>query len=173
MRRFLLLAALGLTACATGGMPPPDTVDRVDLARYEGRWYEIARFPNSFQDGRGRRCVGVTADYAREPDGTVSVVNRCRNAMDDGREIVARGWARASDGSNAKLRVTFFWPFFGDYWVIALDPQYRWAVVGTPDRENLWVLARRPEMSAGAYSAAIGMARAEGFITWNLVPTVP
>ncbi len=169
--RPVLLLLLGLAACATDGLPPPRTVDRVDLARYEGRWYEIARFPTSFQDSRDRRCVGVTADYARQPDGTVGVVNRCRNAMEDGREIEARGWARASDASNARLRVTFFWPFFGDYWVIGLDPQYRWAVVGAPNRDYLWILSRRPEMDAGTYSAAIAIAREQGFVTSNLVPT--
>ncbi|HEY4252600.1 MAG TPA: lipocalin family protein, partial [Roseomonas sp.] len=125
---LLVSALLGLAACAMESPPPPRTVDRVDLGRYQGRWFEIARFPNRFQDGRARRCVGVTADYAGEPDGTIAVVNRCRNAMDGGREVVARGWARADDASNARLRVTFFWPFFGDYWVIGLDPQYRWAV---------------------------------------------
>ncbi len=114
----------------------------------------------------------MTATYRPEGDGSIAVVNRCRDMAAGGREAVAEGTARPVPGSgNARLRVTFFWPFFGDYWVIGLEPAYRWAVVGTPDRENLWVLSRTPAMRAGDYSAALAIARREGFDTARLVPT--
>lgn len=175
MRRVALLVALLLGACATASQrPPPQTVTTVDLARYAGTWYEIARFPNSFQDGRGRRCVAVTATYALRPDGQVAVTNRCLDAADGNREIVATGTAYAVEGAdNARLRVSFFWPFYGDYWVIGLDPEYRWAVVGAPGRDYLWVLSRTPDLSPGSYARAVGIAAAEGFDIGRLQPTPP
>ena len=165
MKRFLAAVMLAaLAACATGGAPPPATVQSVDLQRYAGRWYEIARYPNEFQDGRSRRCEATTADYAARPNGTIAVVNTCRNALAGGEEAVARGSAYAVQGSgNAKLRVTFFWPFYGDYWVLGLSPDYRWAVVGDRRRDYLWVLARAPDLAEADYAAAVEIARREGF----------
>ncbi|PWS37553.1 hypothetical protein DFH01_12055 [Falsiroseomonas bella] len=173
MKRLLLLAVLALGACATRPEGPPvRTVAAVDLQRYLGTWYEIARFPNSFQDGRGRRCVATTATYALRLDGQVAVTNRCLDAANGNREQVATGTAYAVEGSdNAKLRVTFFWPFYGDYWVIGLDTAYRWAVVGAPGRDYLWILSRTPAMSAGDYAQAVGIAAAEGFEVSRLQPT--
>lgn len=174
MRRTLLLLLL-LAGCAIPverPRPPVETVQGVDLQRYAGTWYEIARFPNWFQDGRGRRCIDTVASYTLRPNGQVGVTNRCRDAADGGREIVATGTAYAVEGSgNAKLRVTFFWPFYGDYWVIGLDPDYRWAVVGAPGRDYLWILSRGPVMGAGDYAAAVGAAAAQGFDVERLQPT--
>jgi apolipoprotein D and lipocalin family protein len=169
----VLLFALLAGACATAPeRPPVQTVAAVDLARYAGVWFEIARFPNSFQDGRGRRCVATTATYTLRQDGQVGVVNRCLDAAAANREIVATGTAYAVEGSgNAKLRVTFFWPFYGDYWVIALDPDYDWAVVGAPGRDYLWILSRRPAMNAGNYAAGVSAAAAQGFDVERLQPT--
>lgn len=165
---LMLLAACATTEDATA---PPATVGRVDLSRYAGTWYEVARFPTSFQDGPNRRCEDVTATYTPRPDGTLEVVNRCRDAANGGIEREARGVARSASPGNDRLRVSFFWPFFGDYWVIALDPEYRWAVVGAPGRDYLWILSRTPAMPAGAYSVAIAEARRQGFQTRRLVPT--
>ena len=142
------------------------TVARVDLDRYAGEWFEIARFANRFQE----KCAGdVQARYARRPDGRIDVVNRCRLA--DGAIDEARGVARVVDAqTSAKLKVRFapaflsFLPMvWGDYWVIGLAGDYSWAVVGSPDREYLWILARRPELSKGALADAIAAARANGF----------
>jgi apolipoprotein D and lipocalin family protein len=165
MRRLLLLVTLLLGACATPPSGPPlQTVPRVDLARYAGTWYEIARFPNSFQDGSGRRCIATTATYALREDGQVAVTNRCLDAAEGNREVVATGTAYAVEGSgNARLRVSFFWPFYGDYWVIGLDPDYRWAVVGAPGREYLWILSRTPEMTPGEFAEAVAIAASQGF----------
>lgn len=171
MKRLAFLFSLGLLAGCAGAFdsrPPPETVGQVDLARYAGTWYEIARYPVSFQDGPSRRCEDVTATYTPRPDGTVGVVNRCRNALDQGREIVAEATARSASPGNDRLRVTFFWPFAGDYWVIGLDPDYRWAVVGAPDRDYLWILSRTPQMAPADYDAAVAIAAREGFDTTRL-----
>jgi len=173
IRRTALLALLLLAACATTPAGPPvQSVAGVNLNRYLGTWYEIARLPNSFQDGSGRRCVGTTAAYALRPDGQIAVTNRCLDDRDGNRETLATATAYAVEGSgNAKLRVTFFWPFYGDYWVIGLDPEYRWAVVGGPTREYLWILSRTPQMAPGDYAAAVATAAAQGFDIARLQPT--
>ena len=153
---------------------PVRTVESVDLERYAGDWYEVARFPNRFQ----RDCAGdVQASYARRPDGRIDVVNRCRDA--EGGTIEARGVARVVDArTSAKLKVRFApaWlsllPFvWGDYWILGLADDYSWAVVGSPDRDYLWILARRPEIDAGGYAAAVDVARANGFYVDRLVKT--
>jgi apolipoprotein D and lipocalin family protein len=119
---------------------------------------EIAAFPMFFQ----RNCVGdTTAEYALRPDGDISVRNRCRT--EDGfDEATARAWA-VEGGGNARLKVQFFWPFRGDYWVIGLDRDYRWAVVGNPDREYLWILSRTPKLPQEQLEAALASARAQGY----------
>ncbi|MBY0336276.1 MAG: lipocalin family protein [Acetobacteraceae bacterium] len=173
MIRAGLLSLLLLAGCASVPDNPPRTVERVDLERYAGTWYEVARFPVRFQDGPGLRCEDVTATYALCPDGQVGVRNACRNGLAEGRpERVANGTAHVVAGSpNTRLRVSFFWPFYGDYWVIGLDPDYRWAVVGAPRRDYLWILSRTPEMAPGDYVRAVATATQEGFDTSRLQPT--
>jgi len=122
------------------------TVEHVDLARYVGRWYELARYPNSFEKDHD----WVTADYTVLPDGKIGVLNRGHTPQ-GWKEI--KGSAEVVPGSgNARLKVTFIWPLKGDYWVIALDEKdYRWAIVGEPRRKYLWVLSREPEMDETLY----------------------
>lgn len=172
MRRLALAFALLAAACATEPGPnTPRTVGQVDLGRYVGSWYEIARFPTSFQDNRGLRCEDVTATYTRRDDGRIDVVNRCRNALAGGAERVAEGVAYSASPGNDRLRVSFFRPFYGDYWVLGLDPEYRWAVVGAPGRDYLWILSRTPAMAASDYAAAVAIAQREGFDTARLQRT--
>jgi apolipoprotein D and lipocalin family protein len=160
----LLLPLLLATGCTEPDPAPVQPVAAVDIGRYSGTWYEIARYANRFEDGRGLDCVDVTASYAPQLDGTLRVVNRCRNAADENQPKEARGTAHVVPNSNnARLRVSFFWPFYGDYWVIGLDPGYRWAVVGEPGRDFLWVLSRSPTMTASDWEAAQAAARAQGF----------
>ena len=150
-------------------------VDSLDLARYAGRWYETARLPNKFQD----QCAGdVVVHYAVRTDGRIDVLNRCRTTA--GKIDEARGIGRkAGDGkNNAMLKVRFapailsFLPSaWGDYWVIGLGPEYTWAVVGTPNREYLWLLSRTPEMSATSYERAVEIARGNGFDVSRIVKT--
>ncbi len=167
MRRALLVLPL-LAACAHAPSGPPlRTVDRVDLGRYVGKWYEIATIPMSFQKG----CVGVTATYTLRTDGDVDVVNTCRKETLDGPERQATAKAWSVDPSNAKLVVRFFWPFTGDYWIIDLDPDYRWAVVGHPSREYLWVLSRTPQMPEATYEGILQRLRAQSYDVSRLVRT--
>ena len=152
---------------------PVRTVSLVDLDRYAGDWFEIARFPNRFQ----RQCLGdVRASYARRPDRRLDVVNRCRTA--DG-QTEAHGVARIVDTQTfARLKVRFapgwlsWLPMvWGDYWIIGLAPDYSWAVVGDPDRNYLWILARTPHLNDASVAAARAAAGDNGFDIGRLVPT--
>lgn len=164
MRRLAVLPFLAALACAGSALPPPSTVERVDLDRYAGTWYEIASFPTRFQRG----CTATTASYGLRDDGRVSVRNRC---VRDGEESGIEGVAWPVDASNARLKVRFFWPFTGDYWVLALDPDYRWALVGHPDREHLWILSRTPRIDDALYQELVAKARAQGFDVSRLART--
>lgn len=159
---FASTVVLSVTTFAMGssGREAPQTVDYVDLEQYLGRWYEIARFEQSFQEG----CVGVTADYALREDGKISVLNTCRQGTLDGEVTKADGYAYIKDEvTNAKLRVTFFWPFFGDYWIFELGENYEYAVVGSPDRGSLWFLSRTPQISEKLFTDLKKRMTAKGF----------
>ena len=133
---------------------------RVDIERYLGTWYEIATIPQRFQKG----CVGVSAHYSLREDGAIDVVNVCRKGTLDGKESSIRGKAWIVDRTtNAKLKVRFFWPFTGAYWIIELDEDYQWAVVGHPDRTYYWILSRTPQMDAALYDELIRRAAAKGY----------
>ncbi|NJD24891.1 MAG: lipocalin family protein [Betaproteobacteria bacterium] len=166
-RPLPLLLLLAFSAGAAAEMPPPVTpVAGVDLARYAGRWFEIAAFPMFFQ----RNCLGdTTAEYTLRPDGEVTVDNRCRTESGTDRAI-GRAWAVADSG-NARLKVSFFWPFRSDYWIIGLDAEYRWAVVGHPDRKYLWILSRTPQLPEAEVSRALAAASAQGYDLARLVYT--
>jgi len=168
-----IVAAMLQPANASAQAPAVRTVPFVDLSRYAGDWFEIARFENRFQ----RQCVGdVRASYARRADGRIDVVNRCRTA--DG-QTEASGVARLLDEqTHAKLKVRFApawlsWlpPVWGDYWIIGLAPDYSWAVVGDPGREYLWILARMPRLDAESMAAARTAALDNGFDVRRLVQT--
>lgn len=146
-------------AAASSGLPPLQTVASVDLNRYLGIWHEIARYPNSFQKG----CLGSTASYTLRDDGEIDVVNSCRDAENGRtRRVEGRAWV-VDPATNARLKVSFFWPFRGDYWIIDLGPAYEYAVVGTPNRNYLWVLSRTPVMDDAVYAAIMERVRQQGF----------
>ena len=148
-----------LCACASAGPHPAtlEVVPRVDLDRYAGRWYEIASFPQSFQRG----CTDSRADYRLRDDGTVEVLNSC---LRDGRVDTAKGKAWVVDkATGAKLKVSFFWPFRGDYWVIELGEGYEYAVVSAPSRKYLWILSRTPTMEKQRYQEIVGRLKDKGF----------
>ncbi len=126
-----------------------DVVKYVDINRYMGKWYEIARYPNRFQKG----CVNSTAQYSLRDDGRVTVVNTCIKDGSRRKTKSVRGKAWVVDtATNAKLKVSFFWPFSGDYWIIQLAEDYSYAVVGHPKKNYLWILSRTPEMDEKVYS---------------------
>jgi apolipoprotein D and lipocalin family protein len=143
--------ALALSGCATLGLGPvgnpavPQPARAVDLGRYVGLWYEIGRYENPFERG----CEAVTASYSLREDSLVGVVNSCREGAPDGPERSIEGGARVVEGSgNAKLKVSFFGPFFvGDYWVLDRAEDYSWAIVGEPSGRFLWLLSRDAQPS--------------------------
>jgi apolipoprotein D and lipocalin family protein len=166
----LIFTAIHLTGC-NAVFPPLEVVENVDLGRYSGTWYEIARYPNSFERG----CVGVTAEYTPLDDGRIKVVNTCVESSLDGPSREIQGYARVADPTtNAKLKVTFFWPFEGDYWIIDLAEDYSYAVVGSPSRRLLWILSRTPTMDDELYQQILDTLPARGFDPdlLSLVPQV-
>ena len=141
-----------------------EVVPHVELEKYLGKWYEIAHLPAGFQEG----CTETTATYTLSEDG-ISVLNECRR---NGKVKQAKGKAKVVDkNTGAKLRVTFFWPFFGDYWIINLGKDYEYAVVGTPNRKYLWILSRTPHMNDKVFSQLIESAKSQGFDVNNLMKT--
>lgn len=174
LKTLVCCPAAILTACATTttdrlGLPPLETVPQVDLSRYVGTWYEIANFPQRFQEG----CTGTTANYTLKEDGEIRVLNRCRKGSLQGEEDSAEGRARVTDpATNAKLEVTFFWPFWGAYWIIDLDPDYQFAVVGHPGRDYLWILSRTPTMEEDVYAGILERLRAKNYQLEKLQKTL-
>jgi len=164
---FLITLAPAPRSAAAG--PPLRTVPSVDLSRYVGTWYEIASYPQRFQKG----CTGTMATYTLRADGKIDVLNRCSRDSLNGRVTVARGRAKVVDkNTNAKLKVSFFWPFWGDYWIIDLGRDYEYAVVGHPNRKYLWILSRTPVMDASVYEEILKRLGAQGYDTTRLVQTV-
>ena len=167
----LLVCLLSVNATAGNTAPAAaasalESVASLDVPRYLGTWHEIARYPNWFQ----RKCVGqVTADYALDSDGSLKVLNRCRQANDEFDE--AKGTALQQGGTtSARLKVSFapawlsFIPFlWGDYWVIDIDADYQLAAVSEPGRDYLWVLSRTPSVDAQRYQALLERLAARGF----------
>ncbi|TWG89065.1 apolipoprotein D and lipocalin family protein [Luteimonas sp. J16] len=152
----------------------PEAVPSVDLERYVGTWYEQAHLPLFFQ----RNCVAnTTAQYALREDGRIDVVNQCDDK--DGDRIEATAIARRVGDSTSKLEVRFapaflsFLPMvWGDYWILDLDPDYRWAIVGSPDRKYLWFLTREQAFPGDRLDALVARAQDMGFDTSKLIRTV-
>jgi apolipoprotein D and lipocalin family protein len=169
--RIILTA--GLLSGISGALgctihPPLITARHVDLSRYAGTWYEIARFPERFQ----RDCVATQAQYTPLDDGTIKVVNQCRTRSFDGELQNIEGTAHVVEPStNARLKVKFGFLARGDYWIIEVDQEYRYALVGTPDRKHLWILSRTPVMSDEVYRALRSRAADQGFPVERLLTT--
>ncbi len=157
---FCLLAPFILLFCLTGcggDYPPLDVVGSVELSKYLGKWYEIGSIPVRQQKG----CACTTAEYSLDEDGDIAVVNSCRKGEETSR---AEGTAFIVPGSNnAKLRVQFFWPFRGDYWILDLADDYSYAVVGTPSREYCWILSRNPSMPEDTFAVLTARLKQRGF----------
>jgi apolipoprotein D and lipocalin family protein len=161
-----LALTLAATGCANKTAAPLPTVASVDVGGYMGAWYEIAMLPNRFQ----AQCVADTQARYRLDGNQIRVTNRCRNAK--GEVETANGVAHAVDGSNnAKLKVSFFRPFYGNYWVLAFGPGNQWVLVGEPGRDYGWVLARTPTIAPEALSAALDRAVALGYDRAAFRPT--
>lgn len=165
---LLVSSATFFLACQSPS-PPLAVVDDLDLDRYAGRWYEIASFPQRFQKG----CVATRAEYTQRADGRIRVVNACRDGSLDGdlREVEGVAWV-PDPAEPAKLLVQFFWPFRGDYWVIELDPDYRYAVIGHPSRDYLWILSRTPSLPEAIDQRLRSRVAAHGFDLTRLQETL-
>jgi apolipoprotein D and lipocalin family protein len=171
MRKMLTVAALlFVSACAgspgpVGNSAVPQPAKSVELNRYLGRWYEIARYEAPFQKG----CEGVSADYSLRNDGTIKVVNSCRKGGVDGKLEQAVGKAKIVDtATGAKLKVSFFGPFYGDYWVLDRADDYSWSIVGEPSGRYLWMLTRDAKPDAATRAKLEARVKELGY-DWSLV----
>jgi apolipoprotein D and lipocalin family protein len=157
---------------AQASYPQLDTVEHVDIQRYLGKWFEIARFDQKFQ----KNCTAVTAEYKLRKSGTIKVINKCRKFDLKGKLKVAIGSARVTDkNSNAKLRVQFFLRFLnikflsGNYWILDLGEDY--ALIGDPSIKYLWILSRTKEIDERTYLGLVQKAETLGFDTSKLLKT--
>jgi len=179
MNTLILVSFLVLFATAgvsqEKSTQPLEVVPSVDLNRYAGTWYEIARLPFRFQS----QCVGdVTATYTLLENGQIKVVNRCRKENGEIDEAEGRAKLGSNDGPNTKLKVRFapaflsWLPFvWGDYWIIDLAPDYGYAVIGDPDRKYLWVLSRTPVMDETTFQGILDRAKGKGYDLSGLIRT--
>ena len=165
---LLVIGGLGLlAACTLAGSNKscnahvPEPAKPVDLDRYLGHWYEFARYENRFERG----CEAVTANYAKRDDGLVSIINSSRNGGVNGASRSAGGKAKiVPDSNNAKLKVSFFGPFYvGDYWILDHADDYTWSIVGEPSGKYLWILTREAKPSAAQRTALVNRVRALGY----------
>ncbi len=149
-------------------------VESVDLQKYSGKWFEIARYPNKFQ----KKCVGdVTATYTIKNNNKIEVLNEC--LKDNGKTMSAKGKAKIEDEqSNAKLKVRFAPAFlsflpqvWGDYWVLDLGKDYQYAVVGDPGRDYLWILSRESKLDTATYEKILDIVENMGFNPAKLIKT--
>ncbi len=150
---FLMLTSIAMSQTLK-------TVPYVDLKKYAGKWYEIASLPQRFQKG----CNCTTAEYTLTDKDFVKVENRCKKDSVNGKQSYIKGKAFVVENSgNAKLKVQFFWPFRGKYWIIDLAEDYSYAVVGHPNRKYLWILSRTPKMNETTYQQIISRIKENGF----------
>ncbi len=171
MKKFAILIPLfAFSACAgkpgpVGNTAVPQPAKAVEINRYLGRWYEMARYEAPFQKG----CEGVTADYSLRPDGKIKVINSCRKGAADAPITQANGKARVvAKGNGAKLEVSFFGPFYGDYWVLDRADDYAWSIVGEPSGRYLWILTRKAKPDATTRTLLEARVQALGY-DWSLI----
>jgi apolipoprotein D and lipocalin family protein len=163
-----ILLITGVSCVSNMTMKPVDTttVDQLDLERYLGTWYEVARFPHSFEKG----LVGVTASYSLRDDGKIRVINQGFVGKLDGTVKKAEGKAKIPDpGNPARLKVSFFLFFYGDYYVLELDDNYGWAMIGSSSPNYFWILSRKPQMEPEIYQMLLDRAEKRGYDLSRLI----
>ncbi len=169
--RINLILLISMTAAIVKAQPL-QTVPAVDLNKYAGKWFEIASYPQRFQKG----CHCTTAEYTVSENGYVIVENKCNRDSVNGKQSYIKGKAFVEKNSgNAKLKVQFFWPFKGKYWIIDLADDYSYAVVSHPNREYLWILSRTPKMSDETYNQILARLKEKQFdlTKLQLTPQLP
>jgi apolipoprotein D and lipocalin family protein len=173
MKWIMLLVTVMLAAGCTEhairkSTEPLTAVPQLDLARYAGKWFEIASRPNRFQKG----CVATTATYTLAADGTVNVLNECRDQTLDGKIRSATGKAWLVDDTHAKLKVSFFWPFRGDYWVLELGKNYEYTVIGEPAGRYVWILSRERKMDPAVFQGILDRLKSRGYSVEAITKTL-
>lgn len=173
LKMTLAVSVLTFASCTPSrtaelNLPELQVVEKVDLQKYAGTWYEVARLPNGFQ----KDCVATRAIYSVLDDERVKVVNECRKGALDGKLKTIEGSAKVVDKeTGAKLAVTFFWPFSGDYWIVDLAEDYSYAAVATPERNYLWILSRTAQMDPAEYQGVVARLQEDGFAVEQLIET--
>lgn len=165
---LLIFSVLFIFSCTNTNSQMLDntTVKKLDLNRYLGTWYEVARFPHSFE----RNLVGVTATYSMREDGKIKVVNQGYKNTLDGKPSVAEGKAKIpNEAEPGKLKVSFFWIFYGDYYVLELDENYQYVMIGSSSPKYFWILSRTPQMDPAIYDMLLEKARKRGYNLEQLV----
>lgn len=161
---LILVAMMSFLSCKTTENLP--TVQDIDISRYAGQWYEIARLPNSFE--KGLECV--TATYTLKKGDKIEVLNRGYSVEKAGKVSTAKGRAWVPDPEfPGRLKVSFFWPFAGNYYIISLDQEYKYVLVGDPSRKYLWVLSRSKELDNTIYTKLLDIAKSNGFDIDNVI----
>jgi apolipoprotein D and lipocalin family protein len=164
---YLLMGILTLVACKTQEkMIDKTVVKQLDIQRYLGTWYEIARYDHRFERG----MAGVSATYSMRNDGKIKVVNSGYKGGLDGKFSKAIGKAKIPNPDEpARLKVSFFWFFYGDYYVMELDGNYQWAVIGSSSDKYLWILSRSTQMEESLYNNLLNKLKARGYDTSKLI----
>jgi len=148
---------------------PIQSVAMVDQSLFMGRWYQVARLPNRFQDG----CAESYTDFSLRDDGQINVVNTCRNTK-DGSLRQAKGLAWSADPANpGRLKVSFFWPLRSDYWIIGLGKEYQYSVIASSNRKYLWILSRSAAMNEDLYASIMKDVERQGFAISNICKAMP
>jgi apolipoprotein D and lipocalin family protein len=160
MKGILIIVILMSVFSSSQPKNSVNVVPNVDVKKYSGKWYEIARLPNSFE----KKLKCTTATYTLREDGKITVLNGGTNILDNKKKSSIEGVAWIPDkGSPAKLKVQFFWPFCGNYWIMELDKDYRYALIGDPSRKYLWVLARENKLEEETYKMLLRKAIENGY----------
>ena len=161
---IILIAMMSFLSCKT--TQNLTTVQEVDIARYAGQWYEIARLPNSFE--KGLECV--TATYTIKKNDKIEVLNKGYSIEKPGKLSTAKGraWVPALEFPG-RLKVSFFWPFAGNYYIISLDEDYKYALIGDPSRKYLWVLSRSKVLDNAIYTELLDIAKVNDFDIDNII----
>jgi len=164
---LILILALSLSACnSQNHMVDKTVVPQLDLEKYLGAWYELARYDHSFEKG----LVGVTATYSMREDGKIKVVNTGYKNTLDGPKSEAIGKAKIPNSNeSAKLKVSFFWIFYADYFILELDEDYQWAIIGSKSDKYLWILSRTPQVSDSLYKDLLSKIEKRGYDTNLLI----
>ena len=153
---FIVIMMFSISSCKNPRDLP--TVSHVDLNQYIGTWYEIARLPNRFEKG----LEHVSATYSFREDGKIKVLNGGRDSIGNWKQSIGKAWVPDSD-QPGRLKVQFFWPFAGNYYIIALDEEYQYALVGDPSRKFLWVLSKTKQLDSDIYNQLLDIAENSGF----------